>query len=60
SRSTATPEYLALAFLACYERPSDPNQPIRATQARFWWDYLTDVPPTPPTPPVRVQNTKNG
>lgn len=58
TRSTETPEYLALAFLACYERPADPNQPIRATQARFWWNYLTDEPPTPPTPPVRVQNTK--
>ena len=58
TRSSETPEYLALAFLACYERPADPNQPIRATQARFWWDYLTDEPPTPPTPPVRVQNTK--
>lgn len=57
-KSSETPEYLALAFLACYERPADPNQPIRATQARFWWDYLTDTPPTPPTPPVRVKNTK--
>lgn len=58
TRSTETPEYLALAFLACYERPADPNQPQRATQARFWWEYLSDEPPTPPTPPVRVQNTK--
>lgn len=58
TRSLETPEYLAMAFLACYERPADPDQPGRATQARFWWNYLEDTPPVPPTPPVRVRNTK--
>lgn len=38
--STETPEYLALAFLANYERPLNPDQPQRAKQARFWFNYL--------------------
>lgn len=41
STSTQTPEYLALAFLANYERPYDPNQPQRATQARAWYTFFT-------------------
>lgn len=31
---------LALAFLANYERPFDPNQPIRGTQAEYWYEFL--------------------
>lgn len=38
--STQTPEYLAKAFLRNYERPRDGNQPIRETQARYWFDTL--------------------
>ena len=58
SISTQTPRYLAMAFLKNYERPADPNQPIRGDQAEFWWDYLsTDVPIPIPVPEVRVQNT---
>lgn len=38
---------LALAFLANYERPADPNQPIRGTQAEFWYEYLGGLPPIP-------------
>lgn len=30
----------ALAFIKCYERPGDPNQPIRVTQAQRWYDKL--------------------
>jgi hypothetical protein len=39
--STETPEYLADVFITNYERPADPNQPIRGTQARYWFDNLT-------------------
>lgn len=38
--STQTPEYLADAFLKCYERPANQNQPERGTQARYWYDNL--------------------
>ena len=50
AHSKESPEYLAQAFLRNYERPQDPDQPIRSTQARYWWDYLGDD--------VRVKNTK--
>lgn len=42
SKSTADPYNLALAFLANYERPLDPNQPIRGTKAREIYDYIKD------------------
>lgn len=38
--STQSPEYLAQAFLRNYERPANPNQPERSTQARYWFDNL--------------------
>ena len=49
--STKSPEYLALAFLANYERPADPNQPARGTQATAWYNVLKDMefPTSPPT-----------
>lgn len=40
STSTQTPTYLAKAFIENYERPFDTNQPIRGTQAEFWYNYL--------------------
>jgi hypothetical protein len=49
--STESPEWLAQAFITNYERPADPTQPQRSTQARYWWDHLsgtgviTDPPP---------------
>lgn len=30
----------AYAFITNYERPLNPNQPIRATQAKYWYDRL--------------------
>lgn len=39
--STQSPEYLADAFLKCYERPAEQNQPNRQTQARYWFDNTT-------------------
>ena len=40
SKSTASPEYLANAFLYNYERPRSLVQPNRATQARKWYEYI--------------------
>nr|DAQ05978.1 MAG TPA: Morphogenesis protein 1 wall, phi29, hydrolase, infection [Caudoviricetes sp.] len=37
-----------MAFLANYERPLDPNQPSRGTQAQEWYEFLGGIiPPTP-------------
>lgn len=47
TKSTESPYNLALAFLANYERPADPNQPVRGTQAEFWYQFLGGVQPTP-------------
>lgn len=51
SQSTESPYDLGLAFLACYERPQDPNQPVRGTQANAWYTFLSGL--TPPTPPTK-------
>lgn len=47
TQSNDTPYNLALAFLANYERPADPNQPARGTQAQYWYEYLGGLPPLP-------------
>lgn len=47
SISTQTPAYLADVFIKSYERPANPNQPIRGEQADFWYEYLTGLSPTP-------------
>lgn len=44
--STASPDILAMAFLANYERPADPNQPIRGEYALNWYNYLSNIYPT--------------
>ena len=41
TRSTDTPYDLAMAFIKAYERPRNPNQPIRGTQANYWFKALT-------------------
>ena len=33
-------ELCADEFLAFYEHPADPTQPLRLTQARYWFDWL--------------------
>lgn len=43
--STESASYLAMAFLRNYERPADPNQPNRATQAEYWYTYLANHTP---------------
>lgn len=40
SVSTKPADYLALAFIRNYERPLEPNQPIRGTQALYWFSVL--------------------
>lgn len=53
SQSTASPYDLAILFITAYERPLNPNQPNRGTQANYWYEYLTGiVPPDPPDPPI--------
>ena len=47
TQSTDTPYNLALAFLANYERPADPNQPARGTQAEYWYEFLGGLTPIP-------------
>jgi hypothetical protein len=49
--STLDAYTLGLMFLANYERPADPDQPSRGTQAEFWYDYLGGITP--------VRHTKN-
>lgn len=40
SKSTQSPNYLAMAFLANYERPLEPYQPVRGSQADYWANIL--------------------
>ena len=40
TQSTQTPEVLADIFIRSYERPYNPNQPARQTQARYWYNLL--------------------
>ena len=52
--STKSPNYLAMAFLANYERPAEPNQPWRGTQAEAWYEFLTGEPaPVDPSKPMK-------
>lgn len=52
TQSNGSPYDLAMAFLANYERPLNPNQPIRGVQANNWYAFLSgEEPPDPPDPP---------
>lgn len=42
--STDSPDLLARIFLTNYERPADPNQPIRGEYALQWYEYLGGLP----------------
>lgn len=46
--STRSPEDLAIIYLTNYERPLNPYQPIRGTQAREWYNFLRNVEPVVP------------
>lgn len=41
TQSTDSAYDLAMVFIRAYERPAEPNQPIRGTQANYWYDTLT-------------------
>jgi hypothetical protein len=41
TRSHETPETLADIFIRYYERPANPDQPARQTQARYWFDQFS-------------------
>ena len=47
--SDKAPGYLAWAYLRNWERPKNQNQPIRATQAEYWYAFL-EGEPIPPSP----------
>lgn len=47
--STESPEYLGMMFLANYERPANPDQPIRGERALWWYNYLSGIPYVPTT-----------
>lgn len=53
TKSTESPTYLARVFITNYERPYEPNQPIRGEQAEYWYTTLTGEggggDPTEPT-----------
>ena len=48
--STKDPNYLGMAFLANYERPANPNQPARGTQAETWYTFLGGIEVDPENP----------
>ena len=48
TKSTMSPYDLAMAFLKNYERPYDPDQPSRGTQAEEWYSFLGGVNPPRP------------
>lgn len=51
--STKSAGYLGKAFLHNYERPNDPNDEQRASQAEAWFDFLCNFPnPSDPTKPT--------
>lgn len=41
TKSTDSAYNLAMKFIKAYERPADPTQPKRGTQANFWYEYLS-------------------
>lgn len=53
SRSTDTPYNLAIKFITAYERPADPNQPIRGQQANAWFNLLSGTGEKPAFPTVK-------
>lgn len=46
--STQDPYTLGLMFLKNYERPANPNQPVRGKQANEWYEYLSGISPFVP------------
>lgn len=50
--STESPETLARVFLWAYERPQKPDVSQRQRNARWVYDYLSNISPDPPEPPT--------
>lgn len=40
TQSKLSAKSLGMKFIKAYERPADPNQPIRGEQAQYWFDSL--------------------
>lgn len=59
-KSTDTPETLASAYYWQYERSGAQSVGNRATQARYWYDYLKGETPIPPTPVPTAKILKGG
>lgn len=51
TQSKQSPEFLADIFIRYYERPYNPNQPLRQTQARYWYNLLKNTGSVTPQPP---------
>jgi tail lysozyme len=56
--STDSPNDLAMAFIKAYERPQNPDQPNRGTQADYWYTTLTGGTIIPPDekPPTAIKS----
>lgn len=55
--TTETPEKAAHAWRVCYEVAASGTDSTRQQNARYWYDYFQDVPPTPPTPDDWISGT---
>ena len=55
--TTETPEKAAHAWRVCYEVAASGTDSTRQQNARYWYDYFQDVPPTPPTPDDWIPGT---
>lgn len=54
TKSNESVEYLAKAFLLCYERPADQSESVqdyRGELANNWYEYLSGSPPVDPITP---------
>jgi hypothetical protein len=60
TQSTDTANNLAMMFITSYERPANPDQPNRGTQADYWYTNLTGgTNPIPdPTPDPTTNKEK--
>lgn len=58
--STESPEILARVFVWAYERPANPNIAQRQRNARWVYDYLSNITPTPPEPPEPQEGWVSG
>ena len=55
--NTETPETSAKVWRICYEVAASGTDATRQANARYWYEYFQDVPPTPPTPDDWVQGS---